>query len=291
MSKTSDTYAAVTQGVLRALETADPAAWRAPWHGISGLPRNLRSGRPYRGTNAWVLAAAQAEGAGGPTWATYRQWQGVGAQVRRGETSTPVLLWKKATKRADDDGTGAGAGEYLLVRTFRVFSSGQVDGWAEPTPGPALDVPAVADEWLRASGVPIVEAPGNRAFYSPADDRIVLPTRGQFATPEAFFGTAAHEVGHATGHESRLGRDLTGRFGTAAYAAEELVAELTAAYTLALVGLSTEPRPDHAQYVAGWLRLLSDDPGALVTAASRAQAASDWWQARIAASSATTAAA
>jgi antirestriction protein ArdC len=117
---------------------------------------------------------------------------------------------------------------------------------------------------------------GNRAFYSPADDSIILPPFAAFFTPTDYYGTRAHETGHWTSHSSRCDRQLGKRFGDNAYAVEELVAELTAAFTLAHLGLSSEPRADHAQYIASWLKVLKADSRAIFTAASKAQHATDY---------------
>ena len=117
---------------------------------------------------------------------------------------------------------------------------------------------------------------GAAAFYAPATDRVQMPHFADFRTAEGYYGVLGHEAAHWTGHPSRLARDLTGRFGSAAYAAEELVAELGAAFTVAALGLSAGPRPDHARYVAHWLDLLRADRRAVFTAASKAQAAADW---------------
>jgi antirestriction protein ArdC len=117
---------------------------------------------------------------------------------------------------------------------------------------------------------------GNRAFYSPADDAITLPRFAAFFTPTDYYSTRAHETGHWTAHAQRCNRELGKRFGDNAYSVEELVAELTAAFTLAHLGLSSEPRADHAQYIASWLRVLKADKRAIFTAASKAQQAADF---------------
>jgi antirestriction protein ArdC len=121
---------------------------------------------------------------------------------------------------------------------------------------------------------------GNRAFYSPADDTITLPPFAAFFTPLDYYSTRAHETGHWTSHASRCDRQLGKRFGDNAYSVEELIAELTAAFTLAHLGLSSEPRPDHSQYISSWLHVLKADSRAIFTVASKAQRATDWMIAR-----------
>ena len=118
------------------------------------------------------------------------------------------------------------------------------------------------------------------ACYVPARDTICMPHFAQFTSAAAYYGTLGHECTHRTGHPSRLSRDLTGRFGSAAYAVEELVAELGAAFLCGTLGLAAEPRADHAQYIATWLHVLKTDARAVWTAASKAQAAVDWMHAQ-----------
>ena len=117
---------------------------------------------------------------------------------------------------------------------------------------------------------------GNRAFYSPADDTITLPPFAAFFAPLDYYSTRAHETGNWTAKADRCNRELGKRFGDNAYSVEELIAELTAAFVCGHLGLSSEPRPDHAQYIASWLRVLKADKRAIFTAASRAQQAADY---------------
>ena len=121
---------------------------------------------------------------------------------------------------------------------------------------------------------------GSRAYYMPSQLRIQMPLYAAFTDPGAYYATLSHEHIHWTGAKSRCDRDLSGRFGNDAYAAEELVAELGAAFTCAMLQLNSEPRPDHAEYVANWLRVLKNDKRAIFTAASKAQIAVDWMIAR-----------
>ena len=277
-----DLYQEVTDSIVSALETA--GEWRRPWTlttGGASAPRSI-DGRSYRGVNTLLLwAAAFDAGYTSGTWGTYRAWQEHDAQVRKGEKGTIVTLWKPARHKAGD-GEAAKAGEdgkvpYLLLRHFSVFNAAQVDGYeppvVEPVPEPVRD--AAADEFFAAVGAD-VRYGGNEAYYSPANDHIVVPEQVQFPDGEHFYTVLAHEHGHWTGHESRLGRDLRNRFGDAAYAAEELVAELTAAFVAATLGYHAVVRDDHASYVKHWIKALRDDPKAIFTAASQAQKAADF---------------
>lgn len=269
MDRTS-LYASVTAEVVRQIE-AGADTWRMPWHAIAeaGEPVNASTLNPYRGGNHLVLGMVAAGRGWSGTWATYKQWQTLGAQVRKGEKSTHGVKWSPIEDKKTGD-------RKLVPFTFSVFSAEQVDGWEAPAQV-ERDTPeriAEAERFFDTIGADVRHG-GNRAYYAPVGDYIGLPDLEQFDDAPAYYSTRAHESAHWTGHASRLGRDLTGRFGSDAYAAEELVAELSAAFTCARLGLSMAPRPDHAAYLASWLRVLRTDTSALFTAASKAQDASD----------------
>ena len=259
-----------------------------PWH-TSGRfafsPINIASHRPYRGINTLCLwAAAQSKGYESGEWGTYQQWHEKGAQVRKGEKATLVVFWKfvNDAKETQEDGEQHASGSRLLfTRGYSVFNAAQVDGY---TPTADADVPmperiADADAFFSGIGVDLRHG-GNQAFYSPVSDHIQMPPYAAFRESAAYYSTLAHEFTHWTATASRCNRELGRRFGDNAYAAEELIAELGAAFTCAHLGLSTEPRPDHAQYLASWLKVLKADKRAVFTAASKAQQATDWLIAR-----------
>jgi antirestriction protein ArdC len=276
-------YASVTTEVVRQIEAgADPNRWRMPWAAIPevGQPVNASTGVAYRGGNSLIFSLiAQSNGWSGH-WATYRQWAAIGAQVRRGERGTRGVKWSvitKAAKTADNDTITSADGSRLVPFVFTVFNADQVDRWTAPVQT-TRDTPEriqAAEAFFADIGAD-VRYGCNRAAYSPAGDYIVLPALEQFSSAVDFYATSSHEHGHWSGAPSRLARDLSGRFGTDAYAVEELVAELSAAFTCAHLGLSTTPRPDHALYLASWLRVLRADSSALFHAASKAQAATDF---------------
>lgn len=283
--KANELFEQVTADLVTAIEDG-ASGWRMPWHQLAagGLPRSV-DGRPYRGWNALVLAmvAAQNEWTSS-RWATYRGWQRHGCQVRRGERGTHVVLWKPI-ERSDSSGNSAdetndaqGTRSALLARVFTVFAAEQTNG-AERFVSPAEQRPepdrlADAEAFFADVGARVVSG-GDRACYVPALDEIRLPNLNQFDRASDYYSTAAHEHVHWTGHESRLARDLTGRFGDHAYGAEELVAELGAAYWCAQFGLDQATRQDHATYLGDWLAILRADSRALVAACSQAQRAVD----------------
>jgi antirestriction protein ArdC len=278
-----DVYTRVTSQIVNAIE-AGVSNWRMPWH-TSGKfafsPINVTSKKPYRGINTLCLwAAAQARGYERGEWATYNQWQERGAQVRRGERATTVVFWKFANSSAEtDDGEEhtANSSRLLFTRGYSVFNAAQVDGHTAKADADTPIEQRIESAEQFFSGINArVAHQGNRAFYSPADDSITLPPFAAFFTPVDYYSTRAHETGHWTSHAGRCNRELGKRFGDNAYSVEELIAELSAAFTLAHLGLSSEPRPDHAQYIGSWLKVLKADKRAIFTAASKAQQAADF---------------
>jgi antirestriction protein ArdC len=279
-----DVYRKVTDAIVNAIEQG-VGNWRMPWH-TSGKfvfsPINVTSKKPYRGINTVCLwAAAQAKGYERGEWATYPQWQERGAQVRKGEKATTVVFWKFANSSAEtqDDGEEhtVSSSRLLFTRGYSVFNAAQVDGYSPKADAgtPIQERIERAEAFFGGINARVVHQ-GNRAFYSPSDDTITLPPFPAFFTPMDYYSTRAHETGHWTSHAGRCNRVLGKRFGDNAYSVEELVAELTAAFTLAHLGISSEPRPDHAQYIGSWLKVLKADKRAIFTAASKAQQAADY---------------
>jgi antirestriction protein ArdC len=278
-----DVYARVTSQIITAIEQG-VSTWHMPWH-TSGKyafsPINTASRKPYRGVNTLCLwAAAQAKGYEQGEWGTYQQWHEKGAQVRKGEKATTVVFWKFANSSAENqDGEieQAVTSRLLFTRGYSVFNAAQVDGYS-----PKADTEPALEQRIESAEAFFKRVParlihqGNRAFYSPDQDMITLPPFAAFFSPTDYYSTRAHETGHWTAKAERCNRELGKRFGDNAYSIEELVAELTAAFVCAHLGLSTEPRPDHAQYIASWLRVLKADTRAVFTAASNAQQAADY---------------
>jgi antirestriction protein ArdC len=273
-----DVYVHVTAQIITSIEQG-VGNWRMPWH-TSGRfafsPLNVTSRKAYRGVNTLCLwAAAQAKGYESGEWGTYKQWQERGAQVRKGEKATTVVFWKFANESAesqDDGDQPASSSRLIFTRGYSVFNAAQVDGYT-PKTEPDMPMPeriGRADAFFQAIGANVRHG-GNRAFYAPDSDYIQMPPLQAFVENVAYYSTLAHEHTHWTAQASRCDRQLGKRFGDNAYAAEELIAELGAAFTCAHLGLSTEPREDHAQYIHSWLKVLKADKRAIFTAASKAQ--------------------
>lgn len=276
--KAADLYEKVTDQIVATIESGDAGQWTAPWHGTFGIPRNAQTGNTYRGGNILALwIAADAAGYTDPIWATYRQWETLGAQVRKGERATYAIKW--IVKDAGD--SGAEPGETSLneldrrafPKAFALFNASQVDGYDLPAKPSKIETIAYAETFFANVGATVTTGAPS---YSSARDTIALPPIGAFKSAEDYYATSAHEHGHWTGHKTRLDRQLANRFGSDAYAAEELIAELTAAFVCAHLGIATTPRPDHAQYLASWVKVLKADSRAIFAAATAAQAAADY---------------
>jgi antirestriction protein ArdC len=212
-------------------------------------------------------------------WASYKQWQGVDAQVRAGEKGTTIIYASTFTPRDAEPDTAS----IPFIKSTKVFNAAQVDGYTAEEAAPVSLVQRIknADQFIATTGAD-VRYGGDRAFYSPAQDFIGMPEPNSFkdtttgTATENMYGTLLHELTHWTGHKARCDRKFDTRFGTSAYAAEELVAELGASFLCAGLEMSIEPRQDHAQYINSWLKLLKSDKRAIFTAASKASQAVEW---------------
>ncbi|RWE06344.1 MAG: DUF1738 domain-containing protein [Mesorhizobium sp.] len=279
-------YDEITGKIIAELE-AGRLPWVRPW-GTSaaaaplGLPRNARTGRGYSGINILILWGAVVQhGFPAQGWLTFRQALALGGNVRRGEHGTTVVYADRFVpedekQRASETGEEAPAIPFL--KRFTVFNVAQCEGLTEdvaveaPPPPPGMIEPTV-EALIKATGIDF-RIGGDRAYYVPAHDYVRVPPPAAYHEPINWHRTALHELGHATGHGSRLGRDLSGSFGTERYAFEELVAELNAAFCCAALGIV--PTVRHADYLASWLEVLREDNRAIVRAASQASKAADW---------------
>lgn len=282
----ADIYTRITAEIVAAIE-AGADQWKMPWHhdgSAISRPTNIGSDRRYRGVNIIALwIAAQAAGYASGVWGTYRQYLAIGAQVRKGERGTTVVLWKQTTptRDADQGDDEDSARRRVFARAFIVFNIAQVDGYElKPvTPRPEVGRFAHADAFIDALKIAVTFGPYD-AHYRIDLDHIFMPPFEAFDDAAGYYGTLLHECSHGSGAKHRLDRNFNERFGRDAVAIEEATAELTASFVLADLGIAHHPRPDHAAYVASWLRVLKNDPRAIFTAASKAQAAADWMHAQ-----------
>lgn len=282
-ARTRDVYQSITDRIVASIE-AGAGEFTMPWHRDTAttMPTNALTGNTYNGVNIVALWAA-AEQCGFTTghWATYKQWSLLGGQVRKGEKASVVVFYKQESVDVSEIDTGERKKKSVLyARSSRVFNVDQIDGWRAPRPA-ASDPVAVlgeAERFVAATSADI-RIGGDRACYRPRTDQIQMPDRDRFTgtetigATESYYATLLHELTHWTGHTSRLARNFSDRFGREGYAMEELVAELGAAFLCSDLGITNQPRADHAAYIAHWLAVLKKDTRAIFTAASKANEA------------------
>jgi antirestriction protein ArdC len=280
-----DLHREITDKILAQLKTG-VAPWRKPWsehvqaHG-SVMPRNAVTGRAYSGANVLLLwGVAQTEGYG-PRWLTFKQAKAAGGTVRAGEHGVAVIFVKRMLVRDRKDPDAHKTIGFL--KAYTVFNTAQCDGLPDSVLGigeAPLHRPvnpdgrdADLDAFVAATEIRFVEQ-GIKAQYSPLFDRIEMPPFAQFKGAHPYYATMFHEMGHATGHKSRLDRNLNNKFGDRSYAAEELIAELTSAFVCAEWGIDMGEAP--AAYIETWVSLLAEKETAIVTAAAAASRAVEW---------------
>jgi putative DNA primase/helicase len=248
------------------------APWTKPWTPEQcAAPFNPVTGTVYKGVNFVYLSMV---GKSDPRWMTYKQAQSQGWQVRSGEHGRSIQFWK-FNEENTDPATGQKETvrrERPVLRTYTVFNADQIDGIPEQEK-------KEAEEWQRheraenildRSGVPIHHVQGDKAAYRPFSDEIIMPEKRQFATADRYYGTALHELGHATGHESRLNRDIHHPFGSREYAKEELRAEI-ASYMLGMqLGIGHDPE-NHLAYIDSWVGILEEKPTEIFKACADAE--------------------
>ena len=282
-------YDEVTARIIAQLE-AGCFPWVQPWGraggAAPGLPCNAVTGRAYSGINILMLwGAVIAQGWPTQGWLTFRQALEAGGNVRKGEKGTAIVYADRFTPESEKErarASGEDARSVAFLKRFTVFNVAQCDGLpdactATPAPLPDREIVPLAEAVIAASGVP-VRIGGDRAYYVPSADFVQVPPQPAFFDQINFYRTALHELTHATGHASRLGRDLTHPFGSKDYAREELVAEMGSAFLCAALGIV--PTVRHADYLASWLAVLREDNRAIFRAASAASKAADWLLAR-----------
>jgi antirestriction protein ArdC len=285
-----DIYQRVTDRIVGLIEEgqADAHGWIKPWATVAGegTPSNAVTKRRYRGVNVLLLwGAAMEYDYTHNLWATYRQWKSIGAQVKKKPDDWPkdkpygsMVVFFKVLEREVDERDEPERIPFLRYTT--AFNADQVDGYEKPevSVDPEWSEDERLDRFMLDTGASF-QWGGAQAKYNRGTDRITLPHRDRYPQREAYYGTAFHELAHWTGHERRLAREtlLRDRFGLSAeQAMEELVAELSSAFTAARFGIEPQAREDHAHYVANWLQVLKNDTKAVVTAASKAADATDY---------------
>jgi len=282
-----DLYQEMTDRIVAQMESGN-ANWINPMRG-SGLggswPMNATTGNRYNGINVLMLMDLAPSGA----WATFKQWQSKGCKVTKGSKGEMIVFFKQLTVKDKKDPKGEATKNIPLLKYSVVFSAEQVEGEfadqfkVEREPLTEVEQIAAVNDWVTSyvngTDLTINYNETGRAFYRPSTDSIHMPPAGGFeatatsTATECFHSTQLHELTHATGHKSRLNRlDIKNNDG---YAFEELVAELGAAFQCLMLGVSAEPREDHAKYLNNWIKALKDDKRLIYRAAKLAQQAVD----------------
>lgn len=269
--------------------------WRAMW--ITNRPLNIISGKNYRGINSfWLSFVADMKGYQDHRWVTFKQAESKGWHVRKGEKATHIEYWRLYDKlqkkyieqseanqivkldpdRADDI--------ILSCRNYAVFNAEQVEGIPELKHETVIDIDGIRnkrDTLLRNMNLAFHEG-GNQAYYRPSTDSITMPPASMFKDNYGYMSVFLHECGHATGHESRLNRDMTGKFGSDLYAKEELRAEIASAFTSQALGLGhvedelSSDLDNHKAYIQNWIEVLQNEPKELFAAIKDAEKISDY---------------
>jgi antirestriction protein ArdC len=279
-------YQEITDKIIAELE-AGRVPWVQPWGTAAAkaslaMPKNAATQRQYSGINVLILWDAVIDrGFGTQNWLTFRQALGLGGHVRKGEYGTTVVYADRFVpdeerRRAERDGDEPNAIPFL--KRFTVFNTDQCEDLppelaSAPAPLPEGIILPQVEALIAASGADF-RIGGDRAYYSPVHDFIQVPRPEAYFEPINWYRTALHELGHWSGHPSRLARDLSGNFGSALYAKEELAAEMTSAFVCASLGIV--PTVRHADYIGSWLEVLREDNRAIVRAASAASKAADY---------------
>ena len=271
-----DIYQEVTDRIVKAMESGH-LPWVKEWKGGEGcsmLPYNASTRQNYSGVNTLILfLEAEEKGYNTNGWVTFKQAKALGGNVRKGEKGCTVVYYSTFKRTVEDVTTGEDAEVNIpFLKSYTVFNIEQCDGLnlAELKPLAMPEGFDHIDEWVNHTAADIRHG-GDKASFSSALNIIRMPRPEAFTSPEAYYATLFHELTHWTGHKSRLERKLGNRFGSEEYAAEELIAELGAAFVCAQFGMCSELR--HASYLQSWLKVLKNDKKAIFTAASQASKA------------------
>ncbi|AOM40995.1 ArdC family protein [Xenorhabdus hominickii] len=296
----NDIYQSVTDRIVSALEKGT-VPWKKPWRSAvkqygGMLPKNALTGNHYNGVNILLLwMAAEEMGVNVNRWLTYHQAQQLGGQVRKGEKCTLAVIFKPFEVQARDkeehllfDNQGNPLMEQrVMLKANPLFNVIQCDGLPEhllqegeriPEDTLSSKISHEVHTMLEATGVKLTSVAQDKAFYSPARDRIVMPLSGQFFTESDYWSTLLHEMVHSTGHVNRLNREgitlKNRKFGDPIYSFEELVAEMGSAFLCAQLEVFGEV--NHESYIDSWLSILKADKKALFRACKQAREASEF---------------
>jgi len=280
MGKGANVYEIISEKIIDMLDK-DIVPWRMPWKHTTDMPKNIK-GRKYSGINVWLLAFS-----GYPSnyWLTYKQAQALGSQVRKGEKSSMVVFWKQLEVEDTDNLTGEKTKKRIpLLRYCRVFNVAQCDGIDDPagldvTNLPEFDSIEACENIVRDMPLKPEIAIGARACYYPSLDKVEVPDRRLFDSPERYYGTLFHELGHSTMHETRLNRKSKMKmaaFGSETYSKEELVAEFCSSFLCGIAEIENKTLDNNAAYIKHWKEAIKADAKLVVFAASQGEKAAKY---------------
>lgn len=278
-SEKKDAYQVITDRIIEKLENG-VIPWHKPWSGgISGMPRNLVSGKGYNGINIILLGL---QGYDSPYWLTFKQAQERGGHVRKGEKGSPCIFWKTYDKERETSDGEVEVDKRWVLRYYTVFNADQ----CEVIDAPKVEIKTYPENeriaeaekiQLEMPNRPEVRFEGSEAYYSMAEDKVVIPELYRFEKSEEYYSALFHELAHSTRHESRLNRDAKPhQFGSPEYAQEELVAEITSTFLCGHCGIDRVTLDNSAAYIQGWLKALRNDKKMVVMAAAQAQQAANY---------------
>ena len=278
-----DIYQETTDKIVERLEAGDLPPWKMPivTAGHDGMPKNLSTGKAYRGVNIWLLVmSAWMDGHGSSHWLTFKQAKSLGGQVRKGEKGSLVTFWTQYEK---EDKESEEKTVLPVLKHYTVFNLDQIDGIDNPEMEGVelLDFNPInkAETILQGyADMPTIEHEGNRAAYHPKSDKIIIAPPEHFVSGEEYYSTLFHECIHSTGNDKRLNRSEleNATRGSKEYSQEELVAEMGSAYLCAVAGISPATIDNAAAYMKGWIKSLKSDKKLFITAAGKAQKAADY---------------
>ena len=271
----------ITDQIIKMLESG-LIPWDKPFSGMS--PRNIR-GTGYRGINLLILGS---QGFRSPFWVTFNQVRGLGGKIIKGSHATKIVFWKWVNRDPDYDPDltpvpGTEGEKFPILRYYNVFNLDQTEGIPEdkipsvPGSGPGIDPISGIESWIeKIPGLEIKYSSEDKACYSPSGDYIQIPGPEYFTSPEGYYQTHFHEIGHWSGHQDRLNRDLTGHFGTESYSFEELIAELFSAFQCGHFGIEKSVIRNNVAYIQSWIKVLKNDPKMIIKACSQSQKIQDY---------------
>ncbi|MEI8390442.1 MAG: zincin-like metallopeptidase domain-containing protein [bacterium] len=268
--QTNEIKAKITAEIVESLKT-NQSLWSKSWK--PSTPQNYESKHAYSGINNLILTLkAMNKSYQSPFWLTFKQVDKLDHSVLRGEKSTMIVFYSLIdSKNTNEDGEKK---KIPLLKYYNLFNTDQTTLKNKINNDTSID-PTLQNEDLEqiinTFDCPIVYASQDRAFYRPIEDKIYLPTKGQFKTIHGYYATAMHEMAHATGHERRLKRDLSSKLGSMGYAKEELIAEIATMFILGYYSIDNkEISNNNIAYINSWLKLLQNDSNFIFTASKQA---------------------